>query len=93
VGIAVQQATVPSESRQFPSHRRRNGRPGRRRHPCGLKPGRLHHPPQQRAPAATRDDARLNRAIVNYQQGRLRDDSTVVLVEWQPDKLAPVLLP
>jgi serine phosphatase RsbU (regulator of sigma subunit) len=36
---------------------------------------------------------RLNRAIVDYQQGRLRDDATVVLVEWQPDKPAPVLLP
>ena len=36
---------------------------------------------------------RLNRAIVDYQQGRLRDDATVVLIEWQPDKPAPVLLP
>ncbi len=36
---------------------------------------------------------RLNRAIVDYQQGRLRDDATVILVEWQPDKLARVLLP
>ena len=32
---------------------------------------------------------RLNRAIVDYQQGRLRDDATVILVEWQPDKPAP----
>jgi hypothetical protein len=28
---------------------------------------------------------RLNHAIVDYQHGRLRDDATVVLVEWQPD--------
>lgn len=27
---------------------------------------------------------RLNHAILDYQQGRLRDDATVVLVEWQP---------
>ena len=36
---------------------------------------------------------RLNRAIVDYQQGHLRDDATVILVEWQPAKPAPVLLP
>ena len=36
---------------------------------------------------------RLNRAITDYQQGRLRDDATVILVEWQPGKPAPVLLP
>ena len=36
---------------------------------------------------------RLNRAIVDYQQGRLRDDATVILVEWQPAKPALVLLP
>jgi len=29
---------------------------------------------------------RLNRAIVDYQHGRLRDDATAVLVEWQPDR-------
>ncbi|HEY0938406.1 MAG TPA: PP2C family protein-serine/threonine phosphatase [Trebonia sp.] len=28
---------------------------------------------------------RLNRAIVDYQQGQLRDDATAVLIEWQPD--------
>jgi serine phosphatase RsbU (regulator of sigma subunit) len=28
---------------------------------------------------------RLNHAIVDYQHGRLRDDATVVLIEWQPD--------
>jgi serine phosphatase RsbU (regulator of sigma subunit) len=27
---------------------------------------------------------RLNHAILEYQQGRLRDDATVVLIEWQP---------
>jgi serine phosphatase RsbU (regulator of sigma subunit) len=27
---------------------------------------------------------RLNRAIVDYQDGRLRDDATVVLMEWMP---------
>jgi serine phosphatase RsbU (regulator of sigma subunit) len=27
---------------------------------------------------------RLNRAIVDYQQGRVRDDATVVLLEWMP---------
>ncbi len=27
---------------------------------------------------------RLNRAIVDYQHGRLRDDATAVLIEWQP---------
>jgi serine phosphatase RsbU (regulator of sigma subunit) len=36
---------------------------------------------------------RLNRTIIDYQQGRLRDDATVILVEWQPDKPGPVLLP
>lgn len=29
---------------------------------------------------------RLNRAIVDYQHGRLRDGATAVLVEWQPDR-------
>jgi serine phosphatase RsbU (regulator of sigma subunit) len=29
---------------------------------------------------------RLNRAILDYQHGRLRDDATAVLVEWQPDR-------
>ena len=28
---------------------------------------------------------RLNRAILGYQDGRLRDDATVVLVEWMPE--------
>jgi serine phosphatase RsbU (regulator of sigma subunit) len=27
---------------------------------------------------------RLNHAILNYQHGRLRDDATAVLIEWQP---------
>ena len=29
---------------------------------------------------------RLNHAIVDYQRGRLRDDATAVLIEWQPDQ-------
>jgi hypothetical protein len=29
---------------------------------------------------------RLNHAILDYQRGRLRDDATVVLIEWQPDQ-------
>jgi serine phosphatase RsbU (regulator of sigma subunit) len=29
---------------------------------------------------------RLNHAILEYQQGRLRDDATVVMIEWQPDQ-------
>jgi len=29
---------------------------------------------------------RGDRAIVDYQHGRLRDDATAVLVEWQPDR-------
>jgi serine phosphatase RsbU (regulator of sigma subunit) len=29
---------------------------------------------------------RLNHAILEYQDGRLRDDATAVLVEWQPDR-------
>ena len=28
---------------------------------------------------------RLNHAILEYQHGRLRDDATVVLIEWQPE--------
>lgn len=36
---------------------------------------------------------RLNRAIVEYQQGQLRDDATAVLIEWQPDRPGPVLTP
>jgi serine phosphatase RsbU (regulator of sigma subunit) len=27
---------------------------------------------------------RLNHAIVEYQHGRLRDDATAILVDWQP---------
>jgi serine phosphatase RsbU (regulator of sigma subunit) len=33
---------------------------------------------------------RLNHAILDYQDGRLRDDATAVLVEWQPDRLRAV---
>ena len=36
---------------------------------------------------------RLNHAIVDYQQGRLRDDATAVLIEWQPDQPGATLLP
>ena len=36
---------------------------------------------------------RLNRAIVEYQHGRLRDDATVVLIEWQPDQPGRTLTP
>jgi hypothetical protein len=36
---------------------------------------------------------RLNRAIVEYQQGRLRDDATAVLIEWQPDHPGRTLTP
>jgi hypothetical protein len=36
---------------------------------------------------------RLNHAIVEYQHGRLRDDATVVLIEWQPDHLGRNLTP
>lgn len=36
---------------------------------------------------------RLNHAIVEYQRGRLRDDATAVLIEWQPDRPGPVLTP
>jgi hypothetical protein len=36
---------------------------------------------------------RLNRAILEYQHGRLRDDATVVLVEWQPGPTSRDLTP
>src|ERR1700761_1647083 len=36
---------------------------------------------------------RLNHAIVEYQHGRLRDDATAVLIEWQPDQPGPSLTP
>jgi serine phosphatase RsbU (regulator of sigma subunit) len=36
---------------------------------------------------------RLNHAIVDYQRGRLRDDATVVLVEWRPDQPGRNLIP
>jgi serine phosphatase RsbU (regulator of sigma subunit) len=36
---------------------------------------------------------RLNHAIVDYQGGRLRDDATAVLIEWQPGQPGPALLP
>jgi hypothetical protein len=36
---------------------------------------------------------RLNRAILDYQHGRLRDDATVILVEWQPGRTSRDLTP
>jgi hypothetical protein len=36
---------------------------------------------------------RLNRAVVEYQQGHLRDDATAVLIEWQPDQPGHSLTP
>jgi hypothetical protein len=36
---------------------------------------------------------RLNHAILAYQHGRLRDDATVVLVEWQPGEPGRSLTP
>lgn len=36
---------------------------------------------------------RLNRAITGYQQGRLSDDATIVMVEWRPDQLERELSP
>lgn len=36
---------------------------------------------------------RLNRAIVDYQHGRLHDDATAVLVEWQPGQAGHDLTP
>jgi hypothetical protein len=36
---------------------------------------------------------RLNRAIVEYQHGRLSDDATIVLLEWLPDHPGNKLIP
>ncbi|MGH3168334.1 MAG: PP2C family protein-serine/threonine phosphatase [Trebonia sp.] len=36
---------------------------------------------------------RLNHAILDYQQGRLRDDATAVLIEWQPEQPGRTLTP
>jgi hypothetical protein len=36
---------------------------------------------------------RLNHAIVEYQNGRLRDDATAVLIEWQPAQPGQNLTP
>ena len=36
---------------------------------------------------------RLNRAILDYQHGRLHDDATAVLVEWQPSQAGHDLTP
>lgn len=36
---------------------------------------------------------RLNDAILNYQDGRLRDDATAILIEWQPDQPGRNLTP
>lgn len=36
---------------------------------------------------------RLNRAIIEYQHGRLADDATIVMMEWLPDQPARKLTP
>jgi len=36
---------------------------------------------------------RLNHAILEYQSGRLRDDATAVLIEWQPAQPGHSLTP
>ena len=36
---------------------------------------------------------RLNHAIVDYQNARLTDDATIVLVEWRPDRPEDLLIP
>jgi serine phosphatase RsbU (regulator of sigma subunit) len=36
---------------------------------------------------------RLNRAILDFQHGRFRDDATAILVEWKPDRPERKLLP
>jgi serine phosphatase RsbU (regulator of sigma subunit) len=36
---------------------------------------------------------RLTRAIIDYQEGRLSDDATVVMVEWRPDQPQQRLTP
>jgi hypothetical protein len=36
---------------------------------------------------------RLNHEILDYQQGRLRDDSTALLLEWQPERSGSDLIP
>jgi Stage II sporulation protein E (SpoIIE) len=36
---------------------------------------------------------RLNRAILDYQHGQLRDDATAIMVEWKPDRPERKLLP
>jgi serine phosphatase RsbU (regulator of sigma subunit) len=43
--------------------------------------------------AAPETMRRLNRAILDYQHGRLRDDATAILVEWKPDRPERKLLP
>ena len=35
----------------------------------------------------------LNRAITDFQHGRLSDDATIVMVEWRPDQLERELIP
>jgi hypothetical protein len=36
---------------------------------------------------------RLNHEILSYQHGRLSDDATAVLIEWQPDQPGRRLTP
>ena len=56
---------------------------------------------RRRSPAAARSNAgisahetlrRLNHAIVEYQNDRLVDDATIVLVEWMPDRPERLLI-
>jgi hypothetical protein len=36
---------------------------------------------------------RLNHQILGCQQGQLRDDATVILIEWQPERASRDLIP
>jgi serine phosphatase RsbU (regulator of sigma subunit) len=49
-----------------------------------------HSSTQLPAPEAMR---RLNHSVFDYQNGRLRDDATAVLVEWRPDQPGSALTP
>lgn len=49
-----------------------------------------HSSTQLPAPEAMR---RLNHSVFDYQNGRLRDDATAVLVEWRPDQPGSALMP
>jgi hypothetical protein len=49
-----------------------------------------HSSTQLSAPETMR---RLNHSIFDYQNGRLRDDATAVLIEWQPDQSGHAFMP